>query len=580
MTFLQTSLLSNSKKQIYFLFLVVLVLYCPAISGTINSIDDAGIMKFYSDSHLSLLDIVRPGPGYYYRPITALSYYLDYNLFGQNTYLMHLENILIHAVNAVLLFLLASRLVPLAARGLPLAAALVFATHPANTEAVSWIAGRTDPLAALFILLSAISLCKGLESGRVRHTVLAVILFLAGGLAKETALVFIPASFLLVQGWQQLHPGVSAESVKLQRKVLCLLYLAIGLLLAIVFVYRTGSHCNSMEKLLTGNKLDAAGSLLFCLKIVGFYLKKMVVPWPLNFAITAVSGWYLVPAAAAAVLLWFAPKKNPYFFLVPIGLLFLLPAVVVALFDVAWTMVAERYLYIPSAFLCLGLTGYLYLAADRMRLQRLLFPFLSLCIVAAAVSSLQRTLIWRSNLALYQDTVAKTPEFGMLRNELAVALVHEGRLAEAEEQLNIASSLDVSSMVKGLIRGNRILIKIKGASPAETRRILNTSGLEKSQEETQLLAILRRNDYLILNSLPAGAQKEALVSELIELSEILYARTRDPLLLYNNGQLYVDRGDRKSAATCFVRSYLAAPDGAHYKIPAKKLAQRLGGQRL
>ena len=112
MTSWQKSLQSICNKQVAFLILAVVALYLPAVWGTIVTIDDQGIMKFYGSGRLTLLDVVRPGPGYYYRPLIALNYYLDYQLLGQNPYLLHLENVLIHAANAALLFLLASRLFP------------------------------------------------------------------------------------------------------------------------------------------------------------------------------------------------------------------------------------------------------------------------------------------------------------------------------------------------------------------------------------------------------------------------------------------------------------------------------------
>jgi len=572
----QKSLQSISKKRIAFLFLAVVALYLPAVWGTIVTIDDQGIMKFYGSARLTLLDAVSPGPGYYYRPLIALSYYLDYQLLGQNPYLLHLENVLIHAANAALVFLLAKRLFPAAAAGLPLAAALIFATHPVNCEAVSWIAGRTDPLAAFFVLLASLCLCKGLESGRVRDVLYCVLFLLTGSLAKETALLFIPASLLLVYAWPRLRPDASCAAVKRQGRVLCLIYLGIGLALALLLVYRMGSHGNSVQKLFSGGKQDAVHSLLLTVQILGFYLKKMLVPWPLNFAITSVAGWYLIPGLAGLLLLFFAPKRNPYYIPVCIGFLFLLPALLVGAFDVAWTKAAERYLYIPSAFFSLAVTGYLYQVADRMSQQRLLLPVFSLCILVAAVSSVQRTLVWHSNLTLFQDTVRKTPDFGMLRNELAVALILEKRVAEAEEQLRIAASLDISPLVRGLIRRNKMLISLQDATEAERRRIINSSGKDKSKEDTELLTILRRSDFALLKSEPAGPGKDVLVSEVIEVSEILYLRTEDPLLIYNNGQLFLERGDLKNAAACFDRSFRAAPDGAHYKIPAGRLAEKLG----
>ena len=580
MRFSQNSPLSDHNRQalyqVLFLILVVLVVYCRAVTGTIVSIDDAGIMKFYGSDKLTLLDALRPGQGYYYRPVIALNFYLDYHLLGQNPLLLHLENILIHAANTVLVFLLASRLLSGAEKSLPLVAALAFAVHPVNSEAVSWIAGRTDPLAAFFVLLASLSLLNGLENGRVRHTILSVLFLAAGVLTKETAILFVPASLLLVVTWRHLRPGGSPAAAKLQGRVLGLVYLGVSLLMGVILLSRTGPQ-NSVAKLLIGNTNDLWGSFLLCLRLFGFYLKKIFVPWPLNFAITEVAAWYLIPAAAGIVFLLLAPKRNIRYVSVCMGLLFLLPALVVGVCDVAWTVVAERYLYIPSAFICIGLTGYLSGAAERMRLQRFSIPVFYLLIAAAAVSTLHRTAAWQSNLALFQDTVAKTPDFGMLRNELALALALDGRLEEASRELDVASSLDLSEMVKGMVRRNRMLISIEKGTPEERRRQINLYGWKLLQDDAELLTLLRRNDYLILPTLADGAEKDALISEMVQVSERLFSLTREPILLYNNGQLLLGRGDRQGALSYFTRCAEAAPEGAYYKAAACKLAARLGG---
>jgi len=580
LTYWQTSQQQAVKKQSAILFLAVVALYLPAVWGTIVTIDDLGIVKFYGSRTLTIYDVLRPGDGYYYRPLIALSFYLDNLLLGQNPYLLHLENVLIHAANAVLLFLLALRLFPSSRSGLPALAALLFAAHPVNCEAVSWIAGRTDPLATLFVLLAALSLITALESGKLRHTVSAVLLLLIGALAKETALLFVPGSLLLVRYWPLFRPDADSVNVRRQGRALLLLYGGFALVLALAFVGRLDSDHNSVQKLLGGNKLDLAHSLLLAVKILGFYLKKMLFPWPLNFATITLSDWYLVPGFSGVLLVACAPRKSPCFVLICLGGLFLLPPLAVGLFDIAWTMVAERYLYLPSAFFCLGGVGYLHRAAERFSFGRLAIAGTSLCIAVSAVASVDRTMVWHSNLRLFQDTVAKTPDFGMLRNELAVALFHSGRAAEAAAQLDQASSLHNSDLVRRLIARNRMLINLKGATPAERRRMINAAIADLSKEDMDLLITLRRTDYELLKSLYPGPERDEVVAELIKVSEVLFSKTGNAHYLYNNGQLLLEIGDTKGASACFERSYHAAPEDAYYRTSARRLAEKLRGERL
>lgn len=579
MRFSQASQLPGVNRQLFFLILFVMALYSPAVSGNFNSIDDQGILKFYGNERLTLTDVVRPGEGYYYRPVTALSFYLDSKLLAQNPHLLHLENVLIHAANSALVFLLASRLLVGGAGWLPLAASLLFAAHPANCEAVSWLAGRTDPLAAFFVLLAALSLCRGVATGRVGYSVASVGLLCLGALAKETALAFIPGSLILLRLWPW-ETGAATASARRQERVLLVCYAVIALLLAALFAYRASLPQNSLAKLLTAPSLDPLQALFSSLSLFGFYLKKFLVPWPLNFAITSVSSWYLAPGIAALLLLWLACRSRLHSALLLAGLLFLVPAVAVGVLDVAWTVAAERYLYLPSAFLSIAAVALLNGFGERTRLERPVSALLLLCLLVAAGSTLERAQLWRSNVALYRDTVAKTPDFAMLHNELALALMQEGRLAEAEQRLEAADSLEQSELVRGLIRGNRLLIRMKGASDAEKRHILNEAAPDKTQENTELLTLLREADYNILRNMPQGSERDLLVAELIEVGEILYQRTRDPLLLYNNGQLLLNRGEREKAVACFRACYLAAAEGDVYRIPARRLVEKLAGERL
>jgi hypothetical protein len=89
----------------------------------------------------------------YFRPIVTLSYMVDYQLWGLDARGYHLTSLLLHLVAVALAYLFVYRLMPqrpLAA----LFASLMFSLHPTRAESVAWISGRTDLMAAVFILLT------------------------------------------------------------------------------------------------------------------------------------------------------------------------------------------------------------------------------------------------------------------------------------------------------------------------------------------------------------------------------------------------------------------------------------------
>jgi protein O-mannosyl-transferase len=95
------------------------------------------------------------------RPFLMLTYWLNARMSGDSPLGYHLLNLIIHAVNTGLVFLVLSRLLALSggisARAIKVASmigAAVFLVHPLQTESVSYIAGRSESLAAMFVLLA------------------------------------------------------------------------------------------------------------------------------------------------------------------------------------------------------------------------------------------------------------------------------------------------------------------------------------------------------------------------------------------------------------------------------------------
>ncbi|HWA39187.1 MAG TPA: tetratricopeptide repeat protein [Burkholderiales bacterium] len=127
------------------------------------------------------------------RPVLKASYTLSWTLGDGGPAAFAAFNVLVHALNTVLLYFIGLRL---AARWKPgaeaavLFAALLFALHPVQTEAVTYASGRSTSLAAAFYL--------GALLVYLRHGPLwaSLFLFVLACGTKETALV-LPAALLL-----------------------------------------------------------------------------------------------------------------------------------------------------------------------------------------------------------------------------------------------------------------------------------------------------------------------------------------------------------------------------------------------
>ena len=110
----------------------------------------------------NLQAIFTPGVVGSYQPVRTLSYALDYHFWQLNPLGYHLTNIFCHAVSTFLIYLIVAAL----AQDFLIACltALLFAVHPVHVEAVTWLSGRRDVLAAAFALLSFYSFLRFLNS--------------------------------------------------------------------------------------------------------------------------------------------------------------------------------------------------------------------------------------------------------------------------------------------------------------------------------------------------------------------------------------------------------------------------------
>ncbi len=84
----------------------------------------------------------------FYRPLQRVSFTADYALYDRSAGGWHLTSVYLHIAAAIALFFLAETLT--ASSGWAGGIAVLWAIHPLHTSAVTYIAGRADPLQALF----------------------------------------------------------------------------------------------------------------------------------------------------------------------------------------------------------------------------------------------------------------------------------------------------------------------------------------------------------------------------------------------------------------------------------------------
>src|SRR3989344_3190915 len=118
-----------------------------------------------------------------YRPVTMVSYMLNYAVLGEGAAGFRVVNIILHALNAFLVFILLKRLTN--SRTIHYVVFFLFLTHPIHVEAVTSLVGRAELLAFGWGIMAVLLLLQ-------RRPILSMGAFLLALMSKETALMVLP----------------------------------------------------------------------------------------------------------------------------------------------------------------------------------------------------------------------------------------------------------------------------------------------------------------------------------------------------------------------------------------------------
>lgn len=333
-------MVSRSKwLGILALFLVGSLVIYRRILSTPPVIDDYYLLTHLPEGFLRLFANFRT---HYFRPVIGFSLWVDHSLWGLNPFGYHLSNVLTHGLNAFLVSVAGYRLLRLlgseeqAARFIAWVGGALFLVLPSHTEAVAWISGRTDVVAACFCLASLCAYLIGRDPGKRLLFWLSPLLFAAAVFAKESVLTF--PLFLIAVEWFDRQRRQQESRVAWTARVAPFFGV-----LALYLVARW----TVLGALVGGS--DADVHLEFgpnvILPVFLTHVGSAFAPIIYRPAFLAVLG--LMAAALALVLLRKSPAASAAYLL---GVLFVLSVLPVINIDHMRHGEQERIIYLPSVF--------------------------------------------------------------------------------------------------------------------------------------------------------------------------------------------------------------------------------------
>lgn len=374
-------------------------------------------------------------------------------------------NILIHASAALTLFALARRVIDRThfsdrvrreAPWIAMAIAMLWAVHPLQTQAVTYVIQRSESLMALFFLLSLYAYVKGYDSGHGTRQRLvwysaSIASALAGAWCKEVMVVLPVVAFFFDCALLGGSPIVA-----LHRRGWVLALIAVAVASPFLFAGTRDLHGDAVAA--TGATVTAGFDiphlapwqyLLAQSTAITHYLNLSLWPrtlvldytgWPIPQSLGAVVGPMAFVSMLGVAVLWAWLRKPWVGFLGAFFFTVLAPTS--SVFPIV-DIVMEHRLYLPLAALsALGVAlacGIAFRVGDgtpmgRLRVSRrflIASVLLALVTIALGARTLARNRDYRTALTMYAVNAEATPNNPRAWRNLASEFVYQHRVIDA-----------------------------------------------------------------------------------------------------------------------------------------------------
>ncbi len=479
----------NERAQLPRAIARIVVLTCATVAAYANTlrapflfddfnniVSNAAIKSLWNFTSLArLVDASRTPTNLKYatavRPVAYFTFALNWAVGGDDVVGYHLLNLAIHLASVLLVYALTRALLAtpaLAARRpgdgasrsamdewAPLLVALLFACHPLQTQAVTYVTQRFASLAGAFYLGAVFCHVRGrLAGGSARLSAAALVMALLAMTTKELSAT-LPVVVLLVE---VVFFG-STLRVAARRAAPFLLVVAVIPLLTFYAGHRVGDESIHAVVARGQNVPHVLDYLLTQSTVLVMYLWLLVWPSGLNFdydyplyrsllepRVLASAALLLVLVAASVFLLVRARRRSD-------------GPLIMAAFGVPWFLITsaiessvvpladlvdEYRCYLPSVGIAWTVVFGVLIAVERRPawVQRAALAGLAVAGVALGTVTYLRNEVYRDAATLWEDTVAKSPLKPRPRTNLSIVYGKAGREEDSIIQYQAAAYLN------------------------------------------------------------------------------------------------------------------------------------------
>lgn len=510
------------------------------------------------------------------RIVGYFTFALNYKFHALELRGYHLTNLAIHFISAALVYFLVLALLmtpvlkdtKLTAKPCMLAfvTALIFAVHPIQTQAVTYIVQRFSSLCALFFFASLLSYIHArlTQRGPAMWTLmtLSVATAVLAMKTKENAYTLLLV-LALVEGTL-----FTDRSKRRWAMVMFMSALTVGVMLHAHLV-APGVSIDEATRLQT--QMPRTTYFLTELRVIVTYMRLMVLPvsqnldydYHLTEGLFDMQLWGAIAVLGAVgyamYYFWRRARQGQAAFIAPmfgVAFFFITLSVESSFIPIA-DVIFEHRLYLPSVGFIFAVSSMLfYFAPDGQELA-VAWAMVLVVAISFSIATYTRNEIWKSEISLWQDAIAKSPNKARPHYDLADAYEAQRRHEEALREYELAASL---APEEPRVHAGLATMYFKLGRLDDATREFETA-----------LAVNPDNPELWSNLGLVYHQRSQDDKSVQAFERAVALGIKSPFLFYNLGEAYRALGRPIDAKDAIRRGLLLAPDSAPLKEALKEL---------